>query len=367
MLNFVAGLCGYLMSFICSIVENYGIAIIVFTVLVKALLIPLSHKQQKSLEKAQKMQTIMQELQKKYANDQERFMIEYQKALKENDMSMLTGMGCSGCLINLIQLPILLGMFYMMVSPLTHIMKMDQDEILKYKNEIIANRKQEAIEEVYEISGDILTEEELNLAIAEIESGDDSLYIDPRYYEIDIIKENNLMNLEFFSINLGDVASKNKDNKLLLVIPVLSMIFTYISLAINNIINKKKGIVQPKPEDMEIPMPDMRVVNIMMPLMLGYVAYSIPQGVGLYWALSNFIGVVQTVFQRIVFDPEIRNGQVLKLESKEIIEVKPIEAETEVLEETQKAEEVKKVKKNNQKQNQNNKSKKNKNKSKKKK
>lgn len=365
MLNFIAGLCGYLMSFICSIVQNYGVAIIVFTVLVKLLLIPLSHKQQKSLEKAQKMQTIMQDLQKKYGTDQERFMLEYQKALKENDMTMLTGMGCSGCLINLIQLPILLGMFYMMVSPLTHILKMDQDEILKYKNEIIANRKQEAIEQIYENSGDILSEEELLAEIDKINSGDDSLYIDPRYYEIDIIKENNLMNLEFLSINLGDVAAKNKDNKLLLIIPILSMLFTYTSLVINNIINKKKGIVQPKPEDMEVPMPDMRVMNIMMPLMLGYVAYSVPQGVGLYWALSNFIGVVQTVFQRVIFDPEIKIGNIKVADNKEIIEVKPIAVEE--IKEEKTSIEVKKENKNSSKSNQNNKKKKNKNKTKKKK
>lgn len=358
MLNFIAGICGYLMNFICSIVQNYGLAIIVFTLLVKLLLIPLTHKQQKSLEKAQKMQKIMQDLQKKYGQDQERFMLEYQKALKENDMNMLTGMGCSGCLINLIQLPILLGMFYMMVNPLTHIMKMDQEEILKYKNEIINERKQVAIEQLYEISGDLLTAEGMSGEIAKINDADDSKYIDPRYYEIDIIKENELMNLEFFGINLGDVAAKNKDNKALLIIPGLSMIFTYLSLAINNWINKKKGIVQPKPEDMEVPMPDMRVMNVMMPLMLGYVAYSIPQGVGLYWAMSNFIGVVQIVVQRMLLDPEFRNGKIKQLEEKnEVIEDKVSEN----------VEVKKEVAQNNKNNNQSNKNKNNKNKSKKKK
>lgn len=364
MLDFIAGLCGYLMNFICSIVQNYGLAIVVFTILVKLLLIPLTHKQQKSLEKAQKMQTIMQDLQKKYGQDQERFMLEYQKALKENDMNMLTGMGCSGCLINLIQLPILLGMFYMMVSPLTHIMKMDQEEILKYKNEIIDERKQVAITQLYEVSGDLLTEEGINAEIAKINEADDSKYIDPRYYEIDIIKEKEIMDLEFFGINLGEVASKNKDNKILLIIPGLSMLFTYLSLAINNMINKRKGIVQPKPEDMEVPVPDMRVMNIMMPLMLGYVAYSIPQGVGLYWALSNFIGVIQIVVQRMILDPEFRNGKTKQLaEKNEIHENKTFEVNQE---KEVKQENIEKNKKT-QNSNKNNKNKNGKNKGKKKK
>lgn len=327
MLKFIAGICGYLMNFICSVVKNYGLAIIVFTILVKLLLVPLTSKQQKSLEKAQKMQKIMQDLQKKYGEDQQRFMLEYQKALKENDMNMLTGMGCSGCLINLIQLPILLGMFYMMVNPLTYIMKMDQEEILKYKNEIIDARKQVAIEQLYEVSGDLLSEEGIKAEVEKINGADDARYIDQRYYEIDIIKENKLMDLEFFGINLGEVAAKNKDNKALLIIPGLSMIFTYLSLAINNMVNKKKGIAQPKPEDMEVPMPDMRVMNVMMPLMLGYVAYSIPQGVGLYWALSNFIGVVQILVQRVFLDPEFKNRNVKQLaEKNEIIEAKVVES-----------------------------------------
>ena len=151
-----------------------------------------------------------------------------------------------------------------------------------------------------------------------------------------------LMDLEFLGINLGDVAAKNKDNKALLIIPALSMTFTYISLIINNAINKKKGIKQPKPEDMEVPMPDMRVMNIMMPLMLGYVAYSIPQGVGLYWALSNFIGIIQTVVRRIILDPDKKKAsQQLLVEKNEVKNV-----EYEVVEESANVETEKKEEKN---------------------
>ena len=226
MLEFIAGLCGYIMSYICLIVENYGLAIITFTILFKLILIPLTNKQEKSMEKAQKMQSIMTELQKKYPNDQQKMLEEYQKALQDNNMSMLSGTGCSGCLIQLIQLPILLGMFYMMVSPLTYIMKMPQEEILKYKEEIIEDRKQQAIEQLYAVSGDKLSSGDLLLEEEKIKSGEDYLYIDQRYYEIDIIKEKELMNLEFLGINLGDVAAKNKDNKVLLIIPLLSTAFT---------------------------------------------------------------------------------------------------------------------------------------------
>ena len=66
MLNLIAGLFGYLMNLICFIVSNYGVAIILFTILVKLLLLPMTIKQQKSLEQTQKLQPLVQELQRKY-------------------------------------------------------------------------------------------------------------------------------------------------------------------------------------------------------------------------------------------------------------------------------------------------------------
>lgn len=266
MFNAIASLFGYLMNFIYGLVQNYGLAIIIFTVLVKLLLLPFTIKQQKSLQKTQELQPLMQELQRKYGNDQQKFMEEYNKLLKSKNMNMMSGMGCSGCILSLIQIPIVLGMFYMMMNPLTHILKMDQNLINQYKEEI------------------------------------DASSIDPRYYEIAIIKEKDLMNLDFLGINLGDSAINNKTNYSMLIIPVLSTLFTYLSLYLTSKYNKKKGIQTPKPEDSEIPMPNMQLMNIMMPLMTGYIAYSVPQGVGLYWATSNLIGVIQMVVMRAISD-----------------------------------------------------------------
>lgn len=329
MFDFFASLFGYLMEFIYNLVQNYGIAIIVFTVLVKLALLPLSFKQQKSLEKSQKIQAKMQELQKQYKDDQETFVKEYQKMLKENNTSMMGSMGCSGCLLNLIQFPIILGMFYMLVSPLTHIWKIDNDEIMKYKEQVIETRKNEAIVQLQETSGDYLTETALNEEIQKIKDADDSRYIDPRYYEIEIIKEgiieDNDINLDFFGINLGEAASKNKGNYALLIIPILSGLFTALTVIINNLINKKKGIVQPKPEDMEVPMPDMRVLNIMLPIMLFSIAYSIPQGVGLYWVTSNLIGVIQVIIQRVILDPDRKVKSLTDGENESKIEYEIIE------------------------------------------
>ena len=183
MFDAIASLFGYLMNFIYGIVQNYGLAIIIFTILTKLLLLPLTLKQQKSLAKAQELQPLMQELQRKYGNDQQRFAEEYQKLLKEKNMTMMSGMGCSGCLLQLIQIPIIFGMFYMMMNPLTNILKLDANEIEAFKNEVNEIKIEEEIAVLNENSN-LYTEDELEELIKTAKEKDH--FLNNRYYEIEI-------------------------------------------------------------------------------------------------------------------------------------------------------------------------------------
>lgn len=296
MLSFIASVFGYAMSFIYGLVQNYGIAIILFTVLVKILLLPLTIKQQKSMEKMQELQPLYQELQRKYGNDQQRLSLEYQKLLKEKNMNMMSGMGCSGCLLQLIQFPIILGLFYMMVSPLTYILKLPQEEIDQYKQNLNSYYASQIIES-RQNSGETLTEAE----IAEINSGD---YLqNSRYHELVIAKQEKLFNMQFLGINLGDIANENRGNFLLYIIPVLCMGITFISLRMSSKTldeaKKKENIKANNDEkgmttaNEEMPMPDMRVMNTMMPIMTGYIAFIAPQGLGLYWTTNSLLQLIQ--------------------------------------------------------------------------
>lgn len=294
MFDAIASLFGYLMNFIYGIVQNYGLAIIIFTILTKLLLLPLTIKQQKSLQKSQELQPLMQELQRKYGNDQQRFTEEYQKLLKEKNMTMMSGMGCSGCLISLIQIPIIFGMFYMMMNPLTNILKLDANEIEAYRAEVQQIKSEEAIE-ILNNNSNLYTEEELQSLIKEAKEKD--YFENNRYYEIEIMKYKNLVNMEFLGLNLCDITTQNIKNISLWIIPILSAVFTLITTRLTSPKQNKakpedKAMVK---DDNEIPMPDMRVMNMMMPVMTGYIALIVPQGVGLYWVTSNIIGVIQQV------------------------------------------------------------------------
>ena len=296
MFDAIANLFGYLMNFIYGIVQNYGIAIIIFTILTKLLLLPLTRKQQKSLEKAQELQPLVQELQRKYGNDQQRFAEEYQKLLKDKNMSMMSGMGCSGCFIQLIQIPIIFGMFYMMMNPLTNILKLEETEIENYKQEVNQIKVVEAVDEINK-NTDLYTEKELQDLINKAEETD--YFANNRYYQIEIMKYKDLVNMDFFGLNLCDITMRDTKNISLWIIPILSAVFTFITtrLTAPNKQNDDK-IVKAEdkamvPSNDEIPMPDMRMMNLMMPFMTGYIAVIVPQGVGLYWVTSNIIGVIQ--------------------------------------------------------------------------
>ena len=86
---------------------SYGIAIIIMTIGIKAILAPLTAKQVKSMKGMQKLQPKMKEIQNKYKNDPQRAQQEIAKMYKELGVNPL-----SGCLPLLVQMPFLIAIFY---------------------------------------------------------------------------------------------------------------------------------------------------------------------------------------------------------------------------------------------------------------
>ena len=87
MIAFFANLFGYVLNFLYEIVGNFGIAIILFSILVKIIMIPISIKQQKTMEKSQRLNNEMKNLQFKYKNDPEKFNQEMMDLYKREKMS----------------------------------------------------------------------------------------------------------------------------------------------------------------------------------------------------------------------------------------------------------------------------------------
>lgn len=116
MTKFIAIPLGHLLYFLYNFIDNYGITLIVFTVIVRACLFPLYANQIKHTSKMQDMQPKLTALQKKYANDKEMLnqkMMELYSEEKFNPMK--------GCLPMLIQFPIIIGLFALLRNPIAYI------------------------------------------------------------------------------------------------------------------------------------------------------------------------------------------------------------------------------------------------------
>lgn len=125
-LDFIAYPLGQFLYFIYNTLafHNYGLAIIIFTVIMKLVLLPLTIKQYHSTAKMQEIQPLIQEIQKRYKNDREKMNQELMKVYQENKVNP-----AGGCLPLLIQLPILFSLYWVIMQPLKFMLTIPENII----------------------------------------------------------------------------------------------------------------------------------------------------------------------------------------------------------------------------------------------
>ena len=265
MFDFFANLFGYVLNMIYSLVDNYGIAIIIFTICLKFIMLPISINQQKTMKKTAKIQVKVKELQEKYSNDQVRLSQEMMDLYKKENTSPF-----SGCLSSILQFIIILSIFFLVSKPLTYMKHVDKETITKYAQEI------------REETGEAL-----------------------RYEEIAIIKEkseedpNVNLNMNFFGLDLSDVPTQNYSDFKVFIIPVLYVITSIASTKLTTSLNKKpkeKEVIEDNKnkEKEEDAMDEMnKQMNLMMPIMSVSIALIAPLGLALYWLVSNLLMIIE--------------------------------------------------------------------------
>lgn len=292
MIAFFANIFGYVLNFIYNLVKNYGVAIIIFSVLVKLLMIPISIKQQKTMKKSTKIQKKMKEIQFKYKNNPEQLNQATMELYKSENMSPF-----SGCFSAIAQIILLFAVFYLVRSPLTYMKKIDGDVVDKYakiirENNLSTNSAYPQIEIIREIDNirnlknNINDNEEQNADLSEINDDElDSLYI----------------NMDFLGLNLAQVPTRSSDWKAY-IIPILYVLVSIISMRITNPTTKKQEKPEEnadeksltKPEDDFDPMAQMnKNMNMMFPIMYVAVALVAPLGLALYWLMNSLLMIIE--------------------------------------------------------------------------
>ena len=288
MFEFFANLFGYLLQFLYGLVNNYGIAIILFTVIIKLILLPLSIKQQKTVKKSSELQEKMKVIQFKYKNDPEKMNQAMMDLYKTENMSPF-----SGCLTAIIQLLLLLSIFYLVRSPLTFMEKIPQDNINNYINQLQENGK--AVSQVYpEI--DIIREHDW----LKEKNPDDQ----------NIEKLNIQMN--FLGLDLSKIPQQNMTDYTVYIIPVLYIISSFISIRMTTAMQEKKSkqqkeekeiridgttgkelVPQEENNEMDAVMQTNKMMSWMMPIMSISIAFIAPLGLALYWLISNILMIAE--------------------------------------------------------------------------
>lgn len=281
----ISNLFGYILNFIYQFVQNYGVSIILFSILLKLILLPLSIKQQKTMKKTAKIQVKMKEIQEKYKNDQIKMNQEMMDLYKKENMSPF-----SGCLTSIIQIVLLFAMFGLVRNPLTYMKKIDATSIENYKNEIRQELGENSISTNYpEIS--------IVKYVSENKEKSDAAYI----------------NMNFLGLDLSSVPQENLKDPKVYIIPVLYVLTSMISMKIStNKTNKNKDIKiekineskELKREEEEIDMAEQMTKNMswFMPIMAVSISIIAPLGLALYWLVNNILMIIERIILDKILD-----------------------------------------------------------------
>ena len=260
MISFFANLFGYVLNFLYQFIQNYGIAIILFSIVLKLVMLPISIKQQKTMKKSAKIQGKLREIQDKYKNNPEKLNQETIDLYKREKMSPF-----SGCLSGIVQIVLLFAVFYLVRSPLTYMVKVDTAVIEQYTNEI----KQE--------------EENKN---------------NP-YPEIAIIKEKGQtdervnINMELLGLDLSSVPSQNLSDWKVYIIPVLYVLTSFVSMRITTGMQAKRKEENGESNEMDAVMQANKSMSYIMPIMSVSIAIIAPLGLALYWLINNVLMIIE--------------------------------------------------------------------------
>lgn len=293
MFEFFANIFGYLLQFLYTLVNNYGLAIILFTLIIKLLLLPLSIKQQKTMKKSSELQEKVKVMQFKYKNDPEKLNKEMMNLYKTENVSPF-----SGCLTSIIQMLLLLSIFYLVRSPLTFMEKIPQENINTYIQQLKDEGK--VISNVYpEI--DLIRETEL---------------LTEKNPEDQFIEKTNIK-MNFLGLDLSKIPQQNMTDYTVYIIPVLYILSSFISIRITTAKQQKdkedkksKNIdgntgkeIEEENNEMDAVMQTNKMMSWFVPIMSISIAFIAPLGLALYWLISNILMIAE----RLIIDKVVKS------------------------------------------------------------
>ncbi len=266
---------GYVIRFCNSIVGNHYVwALLLFAIFIEILLLPFGIKQQKNSIKQAKLRPKEMAIRKKYAGrddkpTQQKMSMEIQELYQKEGYNPM-----GGCLPLLIQFPIIIALYNIVMDPLRYICRFSNDVI----NQIAATTSAYT-GKTYDLARNIDLLGDMQSLSYEHFEGIEGFTLE--MYE-------NLPVLKLFggAINLGDIPKISQFNWLLLI-PVLTFAAYFFSMKMS-----RKLSYQPMANDKAMGCSN-KIMDFMMPLFSVYISFIVPAAIGVYWIFKSLLGVVK--------------------------------------------------------------------------
>lgn len=294
---------GYLLGWLYQLTSSYGLALILFAILVKLVLMPASAKGKKSTMKMSRLTPQMNLIREKYANDQQKMNMAIQELYKKEGVSM-TG----GCLWSLLPLLVLLPLYSVVRQPIIYMLHESMET-----TSAIMNTIKEAMPDLVN-SGNLYYEQMLAAPLL------------PRFAEeLKGIVSNPQtlegLNFQFLGIDLAripNIAIWNWDNFGwanwgLLLMPVLSVASQFVSMFVmqkmnNSLVTNEKGIQDQEAAKESQMNKTNKTMMYIMPLMTLWIGFTVPAALSLYWFIQGVVSTVSDAYltakYRKIYDAE---------------------------------------------------------------
>lgn len=279
---------GWILWGIFYVVQNFGIAIIIFTIFTRLLIFPSSLKQQRSMAANSRMQAKQRELKEKYGNNKAKYNEEVQKLYQKEGVSPF-----GGCLSSLFPMFIMLGIYYTVIHPLTNVLHFADETMTKLIN---------LINGIPGVNVTSTGNYYYQMDILKIINNPSSMNILEQKGISSILSQSEITRIQnmsggfkFLGLNLLEIPSDfGFFASAIILIPILVLITSIGSQLLTMRI--QRGIMPPQQGCMKVAM-------LLLPLISVFISYRVPGAVGFYWIWSTVIGFIQTVILTKFYSP----------------------------------------------------------------
>ena len=315
-----------------DLTNSYGVALILFTLVIKLIMLPFQMKSKKSMMRMSRVSGQMQELQKRYAKNQAKLQEEMQKLYEEEGVNPM-----SGCLWSFLPLPILMALYSIIRQPITHFMMLSKDVL------------QTVVQSVADAGVDLT-----NIVMMDKATGapalKDGLYQMAAYGQINLVKAVQEMGLStpdgWFNVNykfLGlDLTATPWEyvKSFTFTWAVIGVILIPILAGLSQFVFSKLTM-KTQPQADAAGGASMKSMMYMMPLFSVYIAFIMPAALGVYWIAQSVFSLIQEAILNKTFSAKLSEEEEARFQARQADRQKRME-EARIQERQRKKEEQKK-------------------------